>query len=230
MPGTNDGAQAPNGTGAPAAEGTPAPAAPPPAAAAPPPPAEPTISMPSAAFKSRLDEERSKGAAKLLKDLGFEKPEDAQAALKALKAREDADLSEKQRLEKRVKELEALEPKAKAYEAQLTAIVEEQFAALPENIQKAIDDVAGGVATERARVMKTFRAHGLIGGPAAPAAPKPPGPANPPGPNSPPPPPAVATNTKFHEWQEKAKSSRVAGAIFYRDHHAEIEASRPADQ
>lgn len=231
MPGTNDGASAPNGTGAPAAEGTNTPAAPPPAAAAPPAPAaESTISMSSTALKARLDEERSKGATKLLKELGFEKPEDLQTALKALKTREEADLTEKQRLEKRVKELEALEPQSKAYKTQLDALVEEQFKALPENWQEAIDAVANGSATERARMMQTFRAKGLLGAPAAPpaAAAAPKGPANVAPPKTPPDP--ANESTKFSEWRAMEKRNPVLGSLFYQNNAAEIEATRPAGQ
>ena len=187
------------------------------------PPAAPvSVSMTSEQLKARLEEERSKGAKAILKKFNFEKEEDLAAAFKTLEDLKTEKLSESEKAAKRLKELEPYESKFKTLESEYASMVEEQFSALPENVQKAIDDVAGGKPAERARVMKAFRANGLI-------AAQPPGIASPKttAPTQQAPTPAP-TKSKFDEWSELKATNPILASFFYKTHTTDIEASRPS--
>jgi hypothetical protein len=180
--------------------------------------------MTSAQLKARLDEATASGASKLLKELGVEKADSLREALKAVREGEAAKLSEKEKLEARIKELEPHEGRAKALGASLTAIAEEQFAALPENVQKAIDAEAAGDPEKRLALMRVLRAAGgaMATTPAAPGV-------TPPVTTAPSPAPAPAAGaTKFTEWEAMRARSPMLGDIFYQTHSREIERTRPA--
>lgn len=217
----------PTGAGAtPPANANGAPPAAPPAT----PPADPAeVKLSSAAFKERLAEEATKAQRRFLKDLGFDKAEDLQAVLKVKKELEEAQLSEQDKLKKRVKELEPLEQEAAEYKGIVKQLVDDQFGALPENVQKAIDEVANGSPRERLRLMRVMKAAGLGVAPAAGTAP----PAQPApkttAPNGPAPPPNGGSKTKFEEWQELRGKNPMLAGLFYRNNAEAIDASRPAD-
>lgn len=210
------------------------PSAPPSAPSAP--PDESTVRMSPAALKARLDEERSKGRAALLKEFGFEKHGDLAAVLKAAKDAEDAKLSEMDRLRKQLDEYKPKVERLSALEQRVASMVDAQFSALPENIKSAIDGVANGDPEERLRMIDVFRKAGMlnpsqpvstaqpIATPASPAA-LPAPLANTAG--QPPPRPAPV-KTKFDEWQDLLKTNPVGASIFFRSNKAAIEASRPA--
>lgn len=185
------------------------------------------ISMTSEQLKNRLDETRTAAETKLLKSLGFDKTTDAAEFLKKAKELQQSQLTEQEKLQNSVKELEPKAKRADALEQQLTALVDEQFAALPEAARTAIDTVANGNAEKRLEMMRVMRASGLLGAaPPAPAAPA--GPATSAPPANPPTP--AGSRTKFDEWQdlEKDPNKRVISSIFYNSHKAEIERARPA--
>lgn len=231
--------------------GTVAPAAPPavpatPAAATEPvnaaPPVAPApsdkgeeIRLSSRELQKRLEETRDAARTRFLKDLGFEKPDDLKAVLKAAKDAEDAKLSEIERLRKQAEEYKPRADRAAALEKQLATIVESQFNELPDNVRSAIDDVANGNAEERLRMMDVFRKSGLLKSPVsaqapnaapaqAPAAPPPPA-ANTAG--APPPKPA-AVKSKFDEWRDLEATNPVMASIFYTANKRDIDKSRPA--
>lgn len=131
-------------------------------ATAPPKPAAAPIGITSEQLKDRLDEERVKTTdrvrAELLKELGMTDTASAKAKLEALAKLEAEKLSE---LERRDKEIADLKPKAdrvSAIEKQFADVVEEQFKALPKDVQKAIDASANGNAEERMKMMRVYRA------------------------------------------------------------------------
>lgn len=191
------------------------------------------VSMPSSALKSRLDEERAKARGAVLKELGFEKVADVQAILKAAKDRQDAELSEVERLKKQLGEVAPKVDRLTVLEQRYAAMVEERFASLPESVRTAIDDVASGNAEERMRMIEVFRKSGLLGAqqPSAPSAPATPPVAPVPTPArngaTPPAPPPAGTRSKYDEFRALDAKSPMAAAIFYAANKREIEASRP---
>jgi len=240
-----NGAPASTGTAAPAAatdtatNGVTPPAATPPAAAAPAATPAP-VGINSEQLTARLREAEANGVKKLLKELGFEKPSDVKAILKIAKDQQDADLTDKQRIEKERDELKPKASKADALELLVSAMVEEQFTGLPEAAKTAIDEVAKGDAQERLRMMQVMRKAGFLNGAAASVAAPVAGtngaaapvakpapvttapPANAPKPGG--------VRTKWDEYLDIKKRNDTQGAIFYQTHAIDIEQSRPATQ
>lgn len=201
------------------------------------------IRLSSRELQKRLDETRESARARFVKDLGFEKPEDLKAVLKAAKDAEDAKLSEIERLRKQADEYKPRAERAAELEARLTALVDDQFKDLPEAVRTAIDEVAGGKAEDRLRMMDVFRKSGLLRAqtPATGAAPTvgaaphaptlqqaPVAPMAPANTGGAPPPRPVATRTKFEEYVDLEKTNPVAASIFFLANRREIEKTRPA--
>jgi len=187
------------------------------------PPAPAAISLTNEQLKQRLDESKASGTKALLKELGFESPDAAKAALKTLKDLQTAQLTEAEKAAARIKELEPTAARAATLEGTLAKLVEGQFSRLPEAAQKAIDAVAQGNAEKRLELMTVLEASGGLA-PATPA-PKPaPATVTP----SPAPAPANGVKSKFDEWQEHMKTSPLLGDLFYQNNARAIESSRPA--
>lgn len=197
-------------------------------AATPSQPASDAVTMSSTALKTRLEEERDRARRALLKDLGFEKATEAAAVLKAAREKADAELSEIDRLKKQLSELSPKAEKLTALETRFASMVEREFAALPDNIRGAIDEIASGNAEERLRMIDVFRKSGLIGSAPA-AAGEPPAPMARPASNgaAPPAPKPATQRTKHDEFIALDKSNPMAAAIFYAANKREIEATRP---
>jgi hypothetical protein len=202
----------------------PAPVTPPPAAATPPVSSPETISLTSEQLKKRLDESATAAQRKFLKGLGFEKDEDLTAAIKRLKDSDQANLTEQEKLRAQLAELEPQARRAAVIEAQYATMVEEQFKALPETVQQAIDSEAEGDAEARQILMSVLKKAGLGAAPAVHPGVTPPASASP----SPAPPPSGAP-TKFQEWESMKARSPLAGDIFYQQNQREIERTRPAN-
>lgn len=223
--------------GAPANTSTsnaPAPAAAPPGAAAPSagaPAADPvTISMPSDAFKERLGKEREKERTAMLKELGFDKPEDIKAALKIAQDAKDRDLSELQKAQKALKETEPKAQRADHLEKLVAGFVEEQFGALAENVREAIDEVAKGNPEERLRMIGVMRKAGVIGAPAATGAAAPPPPKTLAQNGATPPAPTPKTGpTAFQRFAELEQNDPLRARIFYDANRVEIEKTRTSE-
>lgn len=190
------------------------------------PPAPAAISLTNEQLKQRLDESKASGTKAVLKSLGFESEDAAKAALKTLKDLQTAQLTDAEKRDARIKELEPLATRATALEGTLAKLVEGQFSRLSEAAQKAIDAVAQGNAEKRLELMTVLEASGGL----TPAAP--PGPAPKPAPASitpsPAPAPAAGVKTKFDEWQELQKTNSLLGDLFFTQNQRAIEASRPA--
>lgn len=185
--------------------------------------------MTSAQLKERLTESSAAATRALLKEAGFEKLDDLKAALKSLDDLKTEKLSDREKLEKRIKELEPLAQRAQTVDGMLRGLVENQFNELPEGVRKAIDSTANGDPDKRLELMGLFRASGLLNQQTAPAAPAPP-PA-PPAPASVTPAPAPQPSgapTKFQEWEAMKARAPMLGDIFYQNHSREIERTRPA--
>jgi hypothetical protein len=212
-----NGAPAPDGTAAPAAIETPAPEAP-----------EPEVRMSPAKLKARLAEEAAKATARTLKDLGAKDVEDAKARIAKATELERASLSELEKRDARIKDLEPKEQRLTVLEQRFAAMVQTQFDALPETVQAAIDKKAGGDPEKRLELIEFMR-ETRGDEPAAPAAapavaatPKPATTA-----------PAAAAprptpeRTMFQQYQDLEKKSSILASTFYQTHRQAIEASRP---
>lgn len=198
------------------------PGAPPPADAAPPP--ADAISMPSDAFKKRLEEERTKARRSFLKEHGFEDEAAFQSFQKAAKEAADAKLSADERSAKRLKELEPLEEEVKRYKGRFERDVAERFAKLPEEVQKRIDEEAGGDFEKRDAFMRVL---GAVPPPAPAPQGRPPAPAPANTSNAPPPPPNTGAPTKWDEYEALKKTNPAGATLFYQIHGAAIQRSRP---
>ena len=107
-----------------------------PAVPAAPAPGEEYKAMSPDAFKARLAEERNAGTAQLLKALGFEKPEQLQAALGELKTIKQASMSDAEKMASRIKELEAqaaLAAKTPQLQETIRKTLEAEESAIPES-------------------------------------------------------------------------------------------------
>jgi len=200
----------------------------PPAPAPAPAPAVVPVNLTSEQLAQRLAESKSSGMSALLKELGFEKADDAKVAIAKLKKLETDSLSEKEKLEKRIKELEPQVIAGTTTAELLKAVVEEQFAALPAHVQAAIDADAKGDSAKRFAAMKLIKAASAPDPNAPPAPPvvsPKPAPANV---STPPAPPPTGAQSKFQEWEQMKARSPVLGDIFYQNNKTEIERTRPS--
>ncbi|HEY3498042.1 MAG TPA: hypothetical protein VGK73_25260 [Polyangiaceae bacterium] len=189
-------------------------------------PAAAKVEMTSEQLNERLAEAQSAAVRKLLKQHGFSKDEDLGAALKKLKDAEQATLTEQEKLKKQLDELSPKAKRTEALETQFSALVDEQFKALPENVQKAVDSEAEGDPEARLILMRVLRAAGL-GSMPAPATTTPA--VTPPATAAPSPAPAPSgAPTKFQEWESMRARNSTLGDIFYQTHQREIERTRPA--
>lgn len=209
--------------GAPAPSGT--------AAPEPSKPAEPAqIVMTSEALKTRLTEERTAHEktvrAAMLKDLGVDKFDDAKSAIGEAAKLRQASLSELEKRDLRIKELEPFQQSAERVGSRFKALVDDQFGKLPDAAQKAIDDHAGGDAEKRFDMIELMRKSGALEAlgkasePVRPSAPTSITPTTPPVPGG--------QQSKFDEYQAMNARSPVMGDIFYQNNQREIERTRPS--
>lgn len=227
MSDTNAAPQAPaGGSGAPANQ----PAAQP-AQTAQPQAAQP-IGITSEQLSQRLAEERGKGAAALLADLGFQKPEDAKAFFKSAKDMQQAQMSEQEKLAQRVKELEPHAQRIPLLEQRIKAVSDREFATLPEAARTAIDKQAGGDPEKRLTLIELMRDSGLLpqAGATSQAAPQAAPAAAPLLTTAPPanqPPPGNAP-TAYQKWQSlKSNGRHMAADAFFALHQQEITKTTP---
>lgn len=186
-----------------------------------------TVSMPSDAFKARLDETAAKAAAKLLKKYGFADEAALEAQLKTAKQLADEKLSESEKAANRIKELEAYEAKAKDLEARVQARTEREFSALTPEHQALVEKMARGDKSQFEHVIETLRESGMLAGSAAPAAPAAPVQAAPKTVSPEPAPKPSGTQTKYEEWKAMEARHPSLGAMFFQFNQHEIEATRP---
>lgn len=195
-------------------------------------------SMPADEFNKRLAEAAAAGEKKALAALGVDKPDDLKARLARLKELEDAQLSDKERTEKKLAELQALAEAGKSVSSVAEDAVKELYDALPEHIRAAVDELKPKNAEERLKYVRAFRKAGLTSAPLGnqPASQEPSAasqPAAPPAPAAPansgvaPGAPKPASRTKLDEYQELSAKNPYAAGAFYQANKAAIEAARP---
>jgi len=120
-------------------------------------------------FTERLKQEREAGLKAALKELGFEKPEDAKARFAKLSELEKAQMSEAEKTAAKMKELEADAARAKAFEKTIKSALEIEEKAVPKE-KKALLDLAPEEPHARFEWITKARAAGLFAGEAVPAA------------------------------------------------------------
>ena len=215
------------------ANGSPAPVNP---VAAPPSPApgEEWRQMSNEAFSARLKEEREAGTKALLKQLGVEKAADIKAALDKARELGQAQMTEAQKLQARLAELEPKASQVDDYAGVLATYATQEFNALPEPAQKYIEATTGDNALARLKAITAARESGLLAAltaktsavPAEP--PRAPNPATtiaPPGPSTPKP---AGTLNPYEQWEAlKAAGKEILAAKFYTENHRAIAAARP---
>lgn len=193
------------------------------------------VSLTSEQLKARLDETRSSASAaataKVLKELGLgDDLATAQKATKAFRDAEAAKLSESERANARIKELEPLEGKHKA----LLAVVEKQaaagLAALNDVQRAAVQALAGDDPAAQLNAIVALAPTWVAAAPATAAAPIIP-PATTTAPPSAAPRPGTPAANKFQEWQalEATPGKGVFSSLFYKLNRADIEAHRPVE-
>lgn len=121
------------------------------------------IVMSSEAFNERVHKAQEAAQRKLLRELGYDKVDDVKATLKTAKQMQAEKLSETERLQAQIKDLEPKAAKADQLGKRFAAQVEVEFAALDEKMREAIDEVADGDAEKRFDQMQVFRKAGLLG-------------------------------------------------------------------
>lgn len=190
-------------------------------------PAKAPIGITSDQLAQRLEETRRTAEAATLKGLGFETREQADAFVKSAKALQDAQLTEAQKQAKALEELTPKAQRADALAARLKSYSDREFAALPEAVQKAIDESAAGDPEKRLDLVELMRKSGLLNG--SPAAPPPaPAPANAGAGQGAPPKPTNA-QTPYDQWNALVAAGKQTHAdIFYQANAPAINASRPA--
>lgn len=155
-------------------QGAPAPVVTPPAAATPPaqgtPPESPDAGPP-AWLAPRLAEAKKTKERELLTELGVASLAEGKAKLAKAAEAEQASMTEKERAEARIKELEPKAQQADEFKALFGQLVEGQFSALPEQARNAIDAVANGDPKQRWASMQLLASAGMQLAPAPTTAP-----------------------------------------------------------
>lgn len=194
------------------------------------PPKPVDITMSNEALNKRLADERDahekKVRASILKDLGVDKFELAKDAVAKAAKLEQESLSELEKRDLRIKELEPHKQAAERVGSRFKALVDGEFGKLPEAAQKAIDEHAGGDAEKRFDMIELMRKSGALE--ALGKSGEPPKPAPPASGGPPPAPPPSGKLSKFQEWEAMKTRSSVLGDLFYQSNQREIESSRPA--
>lgn len=104
-------------------------------------------------FKNRLGQAKKTAEKELLKSFGFEKPEDAKAALDRLKALDAEKLTAEERNAAKLKELEPQAARAATLETTLKGYAEKEFGELSDEQKAAVTRLAG---EDPAKVLDTI--------------------------------------------------------------------------
>jgi hypothetical protein len=132
------------------------------AAAAPEKPRVKADDLPPEALKARLDSAKEAARRELLSELGVADPKDAKAALAELKTRREAELSELERANVRVKELEGKAAMADAFGTVITNRATAELAALNEKARAFVTAEAGADPAKQLATIDRLRATGLL--------------------------------------------------------------------
>lgn len=182
-------------------------------------PAEPEPVSPKW-LPERLEQARASERKKLMQEFGVESPDALRQRLARAQELEDAQLSEQERTEKLLRELQPKAERVERLETLFASVVEAKFTGLSEQQQAAIDAVAAGNAEERWKIMSVMEAAGSLAAP-----PQQPKPANT-APQGQPPPDPAKPKTPYEIWQDKKASNSTEAALFYQLNSFAIENSR----
>jgi hypothetical protein len=185
------------------------------------------VDMTSDQLRARLGEERSAGQRELLKRFKFEKPEDLEARLKRLDDIEKANLSEKERVDKRIQELEPQAQRAKTLEERASREFERRIANLQDEKKAKLLEKAGDSLDKRLEYLDLLEDMGTLASTTATTTTTAPPPATTAGGTGAPRP--TAAMTSFEQYEDiKKRMGTLAGEIFYRKNELDIERTRPA--
>jgi len=187
-------------------------------------------------FKQRLEEARESGARQLLKELGVEKG-DRKEAIKQIKDKQLMLTKREAEVAEAKAQAAALQPvadEASALKSELKAYADEQFAAMPEALQKFIAATSTEDPGSRLRAMRAAREAGLVPGTTAPAAPaveaqaKPANPSTTMADSGPPTPKPAGSLTPYEKWRGYLEMGLPHVAATYQSQFRKaIEASKP---
>jgi len=196
--------------------------------------------MSSKQFKQRLEEARESGARQLLKELGVEKG-DRKEAIKQIKDKQLMLTKREAEVAEAKAQAAALQPvadEASALKSELKAYADEQFAALPEALQKFIAATSTEDPGSRLKAMRAAREAGLVptsaAAPVTPAATpaatetKAPNPSTTMADSGPPTPKPAGSLDHFEKWKGLVDSGQtIMAALYHQQFGRAIEASRP---
>lgn len=188
-------------------------------------------------FKQRLEDAHRAGERAVLKDLGVEKG-DRKEAIKAIRDKQMTLAKRDEEVTAANAKAAALQPiadEASALKAELRAYADEQFATLPEALQKFIAATSSEDPANRLKAMRAAREAGLVPAsatataPATPAAPaaKPANPSTTMADSGPPSPKPAGVMDHYAKWQSLRESGQtVLASMYYAQYGRAIENSR----
>lgn len=179
------------------------------------------IGITSEQLKARLDETREGTRRELLKKFGFESEAALERRLKALKDIEEAQLSELEKHKKRVEELEPAAKRVEDLEKRYTKQLAKQVEALPENLQKILNERAE-TPEEMEALLEIFHETGAMG--AQPSGQKPlTPPANTATSGKAPPAASAVSNSRLARWEQLKSEHPMRAASYYLTNFTEIQ-------
>lgn len=192
-------------------------------------PGEEWRSMSPEAFKARLAEERAAGERATLKKLGVDKTEDAKARIEQAVKLEQERMSEQEKLQARISDLEPRAKAAEAYRLELEEQAKAAFESLPPSLQNMIAATAGDDHLARAKAIRAAQASGVLSAFSTPSpveAPKVPSPATTVAPGGPSPTVMASEKTAYDKWVDLKAKSPVLAAQFYSRNARAIESTK----
>lgn len=135
------------------------------------PPAAVTPPGDPAWLPERIKQAKDAATRDLLRQLGFENPDAAVAAVNDLKKRQDAEKTETQRLTEENAALKVTAAKVTEYESVIRAQAEVELAKIPEAQRLAITELAGADPVKQVKALEKMRAAGMFAPPPVAAAP-----------------------------------------------------------
>lgn len=197
------------------------PAAPPQApAVVPPAQAAPAAQEDPKWLPDRLKQAENSAVAKLLNGLGVDKPEALKAQLDKLRALEESQLSESEKVAKRIAELEPQAKRAEQLEGAVKLYADREFQSLSEPQRNAVTAIAGNDPASILKTIESLRPTWFQAAPAtAPAAP-------PASTSAAPPPPAAAGGVSETDhksrFEQLKKENPFEAARYFGAHKAAI--------
>lgn len=169
---------------------------------------------------SRLGRERNK----LVKQLGLESLDEAKALLDEAKRLKAERLSETERMQARIKELESLAKDAEELRGSVAVQAKEAMSALTQAQREAVEDLAGESPSKQLKAIAKLRPTWAASAPA----PLPPPASTAPATSSAPAPTASHSENHLATWERLKSIHPIAAAYYLDQHQIEISEARKA--